>query len=134
VVRLAEDGFFRAIFAEAMVDRAQEVADGTRPVVGVNVNEIPPERDTLLRDLTEKRIAPAYERIEQIAAWRGARDGRGVVAALDRLEAGCRGGANIMPALVGALRAQASMGECIGVLRECFDRPYDPLGCVERPR
>ena len=39
-----------------------------------------------------------------------------------------------MPPLLDALRAEASMGECIGVLRECHGRPYDPLGCVERPR
>ena len=30
VVELAEQGFFRAIFAEAMVERAREVADGRR--------------------------------------------------------------------------------------------------------
>jgi methylmalonyl-CoA mutase N-terminal domain/subunit len=134
VVRLAEDGFFRAIFAEAMIDRATEVAAGSRPVVGVNVNEIPPERDTLLRDVTEERIQPSYERIDAIAAWRTARDTAPVVAALDQLERRCRDGANVMPALLDALRAEASMGECIGVLRECYDRPYDPLGCVERPR
>ena len=47
---------------------------------------------------------PHYERIDEIAAWRAARDLAGVVAALDRLEADCRAGANVMPALVGALR------------------------------
>jgi methylmalonyl-CoA mutase N-terminal domain/subunit len=134
VVELAEQGFFRAIFAEAMVERAKEVAEGRRLVVGVNVNEVPVEDDTLLRDLAEKRIEPHYERIGEISAWRAARDHAGVVAALDALEAVCRAGANVMPALVDALRADASMGECIGVLRECYDRPYDPLRGVERPQ
>jgi methylmalonyl-CoA mutase N-terminal domain/subunit len=134
VVALAEQGFFRAIFAEAMVDRAREVADGTRAVVGVNVNEVPLDEDTLLRDMAEERIAPSYERIDEIRAWRAARDHGPVVVALDGLEQTCRSGANVMPALLAALRAQASMGECIGVLRECHGRAYDPLGCVERPR
>jgi methylmalonyl-CoA mutase N-terminal domain/subunit len=134
VVQLAEQGFFRAIFAEAMVERAKEVAEGRRLVVGVNVNEVPVEDDTLLRDLAEKRIEPHYERIGEIRAWRAARDHAGVVAVLDELETVCRAGANVMPALVDALRADASMGECIGVLRECYDRPYDPLRGTERPQ
>jgi methylmalonyl-CoA mutase N-terminal domain/subunit len=134
VVELAEQGFFRATFAEAMVQRAREVSDGRRPVVGVNVNEIPLERDTMLRDLAEKRIEPSYERIAEIEAWREARDGHAVVASLDGLEQSCRAGVNVMPALIAALRAEASMGECIGVLRECHDRPYDPLRGASRPR
>jgi methylmalonyl-CoA mutase N-terminal domain/subunit len=134
VVELAEQGFFRGIFAEAMVQRANEVTDGTRPVVGVNVNDVPLEQDQLLRDISEERIAPSYERIDQIRAWRQARPHGPVVAALDELEQTCRDGANVMPPLLQALRAQASMGECIGVLRECHGWPYDPLKCVERPR
>jgi methylmalonyl-CoA mutase, N-terminal domain len=134
VVELAENGFFRAIFAEAMVERAREVADGRRPVVGVNVNAVAPERDGLLRDLAEKRIEPAYERIDEIRDWRAGRDHAGVVRALDVLESEAREGRNVMPGLIDALRADASMGECIGVLRETHGRPYDPLGCVERPR
>jgi len=134
VVELAQQGFFRAIFAEAMVERAREVSEGRKPVVGVNVNEIPLEKDQLLRDIAEERIEPFYERIDQIKAWRAARDHAGVVASLDALEVVCREDRNIMPALVGALRADASMGECIGVLRECYGKPYDPLKCVERPR
>jgi methylmalonyl-CoA mutase N-terminal domain/subunit len=134
VVELAEGGFFRAIFAEAMVDRAREVADGSVPVVGVNVNQVPLEDDTLLRDVAEERIEPCYERIDEIRAWRVARDHQGVVAALDRLEQIARDGSNVMPGLVAALRADCSMGECIGVLRECHGRPYDPLRGMERPR
>lgn len=78
VVELAEEGFFRAIFAEAMVERAREVSDGRRPVVGVNLNEVDAAQDTLLRNLTEARIEPCYERIEEIRQWRAgrARSGR----------------------------------------------------------
>ncbi len=134
VVELAEQGFFRAIFAEAMVERAREVDEGRRLVVGVNVHELPLEEDTLLRDISEERIAPCYARAEEIAAWRAARDRAPVVAALDALEDDARAGRNVMDALVAALDAQASMGECIGVLREVHGRPFDPLGGLERPR
>jgi methylmalonyl-CoA mutase N-terminal domain/subunit len=134
VVRLAEQGFFRAIFAEAMVERAREVTNDRRMVVGVNVNEIPAEQDMLLRDLTEARIEPDYARIDEIRDWRAGRKLGPVVVALDDLERVCREGANVMPALLNALRSDCSMGECIGVLRECHGRAYDPLGGTVRPR
>ena len=134
VVELASQGFFRSIFADAMVARATEVQDGTRQVVGVNVHELPLDRDRLLRDLAEHRIEPAYEHIEAIRAWRSARDLAPVIQGLDRLEAVAREGSNVMPSIVEALRAEASMGECIGVMREAYGRPFDPLHQVERPR
>jgi len=134
VVELAERGYFRTIFEEAMVANDTALRGGERAVVGVNVNRIPAARDTLLREVAEERIEPDYERIAAIADWRAGRDRAAVVASLDRLEAGCRDGANVMPGLLEALRAEASMGECIGVLRECYGRPYDPLGGTERPR
>jgi methylmalonyl-CoA mutase N-terminal domain/subunit len=134
VVELAAQGFFRSIFAEAMVERAKEIQDGARQVVGVNVHEVPLENDRLLRDLTEHRIEPAYGHIETIRAWRAGRDMDIVVRGLNTLEVVAREGGNVMPAIVTALRAEASMGECIGVLREVYGRPFDPLRKVERPR
>lgn len=133
-LELAEQGFFRAIFAEAMVDRAREVSDGSRPVVGVNVNEVALERDTLLRDLAESRIEPSYEVIDEVRGWKQARDRRALGEGLAQLEAtACDRGANLMPALVDALEADATVGECTGVLRQAYGRPYDPLGATERP-
>ncbi len=89
----------------------------------------------MLRDLAEQRIEPAYERIDEIRAWRAGRDHAGVVVgARTRSRRRARDGANVMPPLIDALRRDASMGECIGVLREAHGRPYDPLRCVERPR
>jgi methylmalonyl-CoA mutase N-terminal domain/subunit len=57
------------------------------------------------------------------------------VVALDLLEdAARRRESNLMPALVAALEADATMGECTGVMREAYGAPYDPLGGTERPR
>ena len=134
VVALADQGFFRAIFAEAMVDRAREVDEGTRPVVGVNVHRMALEEDQLLRDLAERRIEPCYDIVDDVAAWKARRDMPAVLAALDDLErAGRDRDANVIPAVIAALEAEASMGECIGVLRETYDAPYDPLNATTRP-
>jgi methylmalonyl-CoA mutase N-terminal domain/subunit len=133
-LELAEQGFFRAIFAEAMVDRAKEVSSGERPIVGTNVHTMPLEQDTLLRDIAEARIEPSYEVIEEIRAWKAARDMPAVVEALGRLEAAGRDrSVNLMEPLIDALEADASVQECSGVLRETYGWPYDPLRRAERP-
>jgi methylmalonyl-CoA mutase N-terminal domain/subunit len=135
ITDLSHQGFFRAIFADAMVERAHEVDSGLRPVVGVNVHKMAPEDDTILRDIAERRIEPVYEIGEEIRDWRPTRDQRAVVGALDRLEAvGRDESANVIESIVEALEADCTIGECAGVLREVYGASYDPLGGAERPR
>jgi methylmalonyl-CoA mutase N-terminal domain/subunit len=131
---LCEQGFFRGLFTDAMVDRAKEVDDGARPVVGVNVHVMDDEEDTLLRDLSRMRIEPSWDHIARVAAWKAGRDRGAVRRALDDLEtAGREPRTNIMPPLIAALDAEASFGECTGVLRLAHGQPYDPLCATERP-
>jgi methylmalonyl-CoA mutase N-terminal domain/subunit len=135
IKELCEQGFFRGLFADAMVDRAAEVDAGSRPVVGVNRFVTGPDEDRLLRDLSQVRIEPAWDHVERITSWKAGRDQRRLRAALDDLQAAaCEPETNLMPALVAALDAQASAGECTGVLRVAHGDPYDPFGgAMERP-
>jgi methylmalonyl-CoA mutase N-terminal domain/subunit len=131
---LCEQGYFRGLFAAALVDRATEVEDGTRPVVGVNVHVIDPADDTLLRSVSEQRIEPCWEHAEAISAWKAGRSLHAVRGALSELEAVTREpGSNLMPALIAALDADCSFGECTGVMRVAHGDPFDPFGGLERP-
>jgi methylmalonyl-CoA mutase N-terminal domain/subunit len=134
IKELCEQGFFRGLFVDAMVDRSKEVDSGERPVVGVNVHVMAAEEDSLLRDLSEARIEPSWQHVEQIAEWKAGRDLGPLRSALDELEAATREeGLNVMPALLQALDADASVGECTGVMRLAYGAPYDPFGGLERP-
>jgi methylmalonyl-CoA mutase N-terminal domain/subunit len=135
VAELQANGVFRSIFAEGLVDRAREVNDGRRLVVGVNCHAMAPEDDTLLRDLAQKRIEPYYDVIDDVRAWRAERDHAEVVAALERLDAVAedRRHGNLVAGLVDALESDVSVGEAIGVLREAYGYPFDPLKGMERP-
>jgi methylmalonyl-CoA mutase N-terminal domain/subunit len=135
VVELADGGFFRAIFADAMVERSREVMDGRRLVVGVNAAQMDPADDVLLRDIAHERIEPHYEVAAEVAHWRTTRDQPALVAALDALEViGRDETRNVTGGIVDALEAGATVGECIGVLREAYGAPYDPLKETVRPR
>jgi methylmalonyl-CoA mutase N-terminal domain/subunit len=132
---LHAQGFFRSIFVEAMVQRAQEVQDGTRRMVGANCHMLPPEEDTMLRDIASVRIEPYYGVIDEVVEWKSRRDMPTVLRALDRLEsAGRDTTCNLMPDLVAALEADVTMGEAAGVLREAYGYPYDPLHGTARPQ
>jgi methylmalonyl-CoA mutase, N-terminal domain len=132
---LCEQGFFRGLFADAMVDRASEIEAGSRPVVGVNRFVTSPDDDRLLRDLSQVRIEPAWDHVQRIRSWKAGRDLGRLRGALDDLEGAAREPeTNLMPALVSAFDAQASAGECTGVLRVAHGDAYDPFGGVmERP-
>jgi methylmalonyl-CoA mutase N-terminal domain/subunit len=56
-----------------MVDRATQIESGERPVVGVNRFVIDETQDTLLRSVSEVRIEPSWDHVEQIRAWRAGR-------------------------------------------------------------
>jgi methylmalonyl-CoA mutase N-terminal domain/subunit len=131
---LCETGWFRRIFQDAMERHARELGDGTLQKVGVNAHVIPEEEDLLLRDVAQEKIEPCRERIAWVREHRKQRDGARVTAGLEALRAGARDrGANLMPALVAATEAGATLGEVTGVLRMAYGRPADPFGMIEDP-
>jgi methylmalonyl-CoA mutase N-terminal domain/subunit len=62
----------------------------------------------------------AAEQVAALAALRAERDGRRATRALDCLRAVAARDGNVMPALVEAVRAYATVGEICGTLRAVF--------------
>jgi methylmalonyl-CoA mutase N-terminal domain/subunit len=70
-------------------------------------------------------IGPEVERrqVERLAEVRASRDGRAVDKALSQVAAdAASAGSNLMPALLQAARARATVGEIVGCLEEVFGR------------
>jgi len=114
----------RAIQESAYLFQRQ-VESGERVIVGVNrfqeEGEEPPG-DTL-------RIDAAVERAqaERVGALRTRRDPGPWRAALDALEARARSGENLVPAMVDAVLAWATVGEIAGCLRGVFGEHRETL-------
>ncbi|HEY2070956.1 MAG TPA: protein meaA [Rhizomicrobium sp.] len=68
------------------------------------------------------------EQVERLQAWRAARDGKAVAAALDDLARAAKDGANIMPASIACAKAGVTTGEWAGHLREMFGEYRAPTG------
>jgi methylmalonyl-CoA mutase N-terminal domain/subunit len=92
----------------------REIESGERAVVGVNVNE---------EDEGPARIGrPDYSTLEQaqkaaLMARKASRDGAGVARALARVRETARGTENLMPPVVEAVKAEATLGEISDALR-----------------
>ena len=123
VLRGIEDGWFMAEIAEAAFAYQQAVEKGTKRVVGVNVltGSIDEPLDIL-------RVSHEVEQEQNTmrAARRTTRDDPAVREALDRMLAAARSSDNMVPAMLDAARAEATLGEICGVLREEWGTYTEP--------
>jgi methylmalonyl-CoA mutase N-terminal domain/subunit len=118
VVAAIRENFFQREIAEASFRYQSEVEAGQRVVVGVNRYQLEDEAG-----LDILRIDPSLERkqVERVQALRARRDAAAVEAALGRLKGdAARDDRNLMPAIVDAARAYATMGEMCEALREVW--------------
>jgi methylmalonyl-CoA mutase N-terminal domain/subunit len=118
VIPAIKENFFHREIADASFRYQAEVEAKQRIVVGVNRYELEDEAELELL-----RIDPALEQqqIERVQALRGRRDPAAVEASLGRLkEAAAREDGNLMPLLIEASRAYATLGEMCDALRETW--------------
>ncbi|HVQ28375.1 MAG TPA: methylmalonyl-CoA mutase family protein [Vicinamibacteria bacterium] len=121
-----ERGEIQRAIQESAYRFQREVEAGERVIVGVNRYQEDEEGEAAGEIL---RIDPALER-EQVARVRELRARRDPVAwseALSALEAKARGKDNLMPAIIDAVLAWATVGEIAGRLRQVFGEHRETL-------
>ncbi|NLX08974.1 MAG: methylmalonyl-CoA mutase family protein [Chloroflexi bacterium] len=117
VIPAIEQGFFQQEIADASFRFQQEVDSGQRGIVGVNIYQ-----DNAPLQIPILQMDPqGYERqITRLDDLRRTRDNDAVQRALDALRDAARGTANMMPAILDAARADATLQEIMDVLRGEF--------------
>jgi methylmalonyl-CoA mutase, N-terminal domain len=110
-----EEGWFMAEIAEAAFVYQQKLEKGDKRVVGVNCLE-----DTVGEPVEIMRVSHEVEleQVSELASRRQARDQAAVDAALAAMLAAARSGENMIPSMLDAARAEATLGEICGVLRQ----------------
>ncbi len=122
-----EKGVPQSWIAEAAYQAERDIAEGRRPKVGVNVHASPDDGDPAqLIELTQPDPAQAERQIARTSSRLARRDGPACAQALNLLRAVTRSGQNVMPALVDAARAGATVGEMAGVFRAEFGEFREP--------
>ncbi|WP_101297693.1 acyl-CoA mutase large subunit family protein [Halegenticoccus soli] len=107
-------------------ERQREIEDGERIIVGVNEYRVDEEADIDIEEVTEEDERRQIERLESVKA---ERDDEAVEAALAALRDTARGEGNLLPPIVEAVKAYATVGEICNVLRDEFGE-YHPGSAV----
>jgi len=121
VLRGVERGFFQREIARSAYAQQLAVESGERVVVGVNRWTLPEDVDAPAEVFAIDEAEEERQR-ERVRRVRASRSQPQVAWALDRLRVAARGSDNLMPAILDAVRAYATMGEITGILAEVFGR------------
>ena len=124
VIPAIRKGFFQQEIANSAYRYQREIEDKERVIVGVNdfVVDEQPEVEPLR--VTEASLKAQVERLRRL---RRTRDAKKHTQSLDRLRKACEGDENTMPFILDAVRAKATLGEVIDVMREVFGVWEEPL-------
>jgi methylmalonyl-CoA mutase N-terminal domain/subunit len=116
-LRAIENGYIQREIQQAAYDYQKSIESGKRVVVGVNRYQ--DERGTPLPLL---RIDPETERtqVERLGKLRARRDASRLQAALRQVEETAHSEQNLMPAILEAVKAYATVGEISDALRRVF--------------
>jgi methylmalonyl-CoA mutase N-terminal domain/subunit len=115
ILRGIEDGWFSSEIAEASFAYHQKLEKGEKKVVGVNC--YPGSAGQPVEIL---RVSHQVERdqVAELARRRAARDQAAVDGALAAMISAARSGENMIPPMLRAAQAEATLGEICGALRE----------------
>jgi methylmalonyl-CoA mutase N-terminal domain/subunit len=125
-VAALDSGISQRWVAESAYRIERQISDGTRPRVGVNVYTDAAEAAVQTKEpfaldpaVVDRQVARTAERI-------AARDRDACERAIEIVESAAREGANVMPPLVDAARAGATLGELSNVFRSVFGEFREP--------
>jgi methylmalonyl-CoA mutase N-terminal domain/subunit len=124
VIAAIEKGYPQREIADAAYRYQREIETNKRVIVGVN-DFILEGEETRIPVL---KIDPEVERtqIERLKKTRKERDNKKVQEALDNLRKASEGDNNVMPHVVDAVKAYATVGEICDVWREVFGEWEEP--------
>ena len=117
VLACIDNGFFQSEIADASAQFQREVERGERTIVGVNAYQSDEPLRVPLLEMDPQGYARQVARLDHL---RATRDQDAVQRALDCLHAAAASDQNMMPCLLDAARAYATLSEITDVLREEF--------------
>ena len=115
MLKAIERGYVQQEIQNAAYEYQQQVDHEEAVVVGVNRFEVEEEKPIPIQ-----RIDPALEakQVERLRALRARRDAGPWKAALAAVEDAARSGANLMPRILAAVEANATVGEISDAMRK----------------
>ena len=120
-----EQGYFHREIQESAYEYQERVDEGDETVVGVNAYEIDEDTRPDLLKIDETTRERQLDRLESV---KDERDDDAVERALDDLRDAVDAGENVMPAIVAAVKAYATMGEVMSVFEAEYGTYRERIG------
>jgi methylmalonyl-CoA mutase N-terminal domain/subunit len=117
IIRAVEEQYPQKEIGESAYRWQREVEQGDRLIVGVNAFKSAQNQPIELLKIDE---AVHQEQVDRIAQVKRERNQAAVDAALAKIEAACRGTDNLMPPVLEAVKAYATLGEVSDVFRKVW--------------
>ncbi|HLE67428.1 MAG TPA: methylmalonyl-CoA mutase family protein [Burkholderiales bacterium] len=126
IVKLVAEGAVQARVSAQAYRMQRAIESGEFPKVGVNRYRVE-QADELDVQMHPYHEDDARRQIESLTAARAERDAKRVAEALARLRGAAEEGANVMPAVVHAMQAYATVGEVTNELASVYGRYREPV-------
>lgn len=123
VLPAIEKGFFQSEISDAAYRYQREIDQNVRKIVGVNAYQEAGDYQIPILRMDPQGYKRQISRLERL---RRDRDSGRVGQALDRLRIACDGTENTMPYILEAVRAYATLGEIIDVMKDSFGTYQEP--------
>lgn len=129
-----EKGYVQEMLRDEANLKFRELDNKERLIVGVNHLEIPPEEDF---EIPIQKVHPGDSEAiaNRMAEWKKTRDQELLKERIAQLYADARKGErfNLMPSIIEAVKAYATAGEVMGVIRKARGLNYDPFDVIDCP-
>ena len=121
-----EKGFIQREIQDSAYRYQREIEKGERVVVGVNKFQVEEESP---KDLLRVDPSVRVSQIEGLKRLKSERDNGRVTGILGELRKAAEGNVNLMPIILDAVKAYATLGEICDALREVFGE-YQPVSTI----
>jgi methylmalonyl-CoA mutase N-terminal domain/subunit len=125
IVKLVSEGVIQSRVSAQAYETLHKIETGEVRKVGVNCHRIEEEdKEVAFHPYSE---ADAEQQIERLRELRESRDAGAVEQCLKKVVADAKAGANVMPAIMDAVQAYATIGEITNKLIEVYGRYEEPI-------
>ena len=129
-----QKGYVQNMLKESAREKHREMERGDRLVVGVNELVIPHEEDFQI-PIQELKAEDSEEIARRMEEWKKTRNMPLIREKMGELYLDAKKGDryNLMPSIIEAVKAYATAGEIMGVIRKARGLSYDPLETIDCP-
>ena len=126
IVEMVKDGRIQAKVSKQAYDMTRNIESGDFPKVGVNRYRVDKEDEHEVEFHAYSEADTALQ-VESLRKVRAERDDKIVTACLARITADAEAGVNVMPAIMAAVKAYATVGEMNNAMVEVYGRYQEPI-------